>query len=187
MINHLQRTLQDTDIGLAYIYFNYKDAEQQSVTNLVASLVHQLVPRNSNLANDLASLYEIHITKDTRPSRNDYIQLLKAAVAAFNKVFIIIDALDECVEDDGTRQDLVEELLKLQLHACLLVTSRDLRSIQRQLRSATRVEVQASDGDIRKYLSERISNSEKIGMYVKSDPDLHGVIVNTITNKAREM
>ncbi len=187
MINHLQKSLVDTNIGIAYIYCNYKEAGQQSLTNLIASLVHQLVRRDSVLASDLASLYESHITKDTRPSRDEYAQLLQVAAASFTKVFIIIDALDECVENDGTRQDLLEELRKLQLKACLLVTSRDLPSIQRQLRSATRLEIQASDDDIMTYLCERISSSEKISMYVKRDPGLHEVIVKTITGKARGM
>lgn len=187
MISHLQKSLADTNIGIAYIYCNYKEAGQQSLTNLIGSLVHQLVPRDSILASDLASLYEFHITKNTRPSRDEYAQLLQVAAASFTKVFIIIDALDECVDNDGTRQDLLEELRKLQLKVCLLVTSRDLPSIQRQLRSAIRLEIQASDDDVMRYLSERIANSEKISMYVKRDPDLHEVIVRTITEKARGM
>ena len=179
--------LVDTNIGIAYIYCSYKDFEQQSLTNLIASLVHQLVSRDSVLASDIAALYEVHITKDTRPSMDEYTQLLQVAAAAFSKVLIVIDALDECIENDGTRQRLLEELHKLESKVCILITSRDLPSIQRQLGSASRLEIAASDYDIINYLDERIRTSEKIGAYVKRDPDLHEAIIKMITNKARGM
>ena len=147
----------------------------------------QLVPHNSNLASDTATLYEIHITKDTRPSVDEYTQLLQYVVATFSKVLIIIDALDECVENNGTRQGLLEVSRTLKSKACLMITSRDLPSIKRQLQSASRLEIEASDHDITRYLAERVCNSERIGMYVKRDPELHELILKTITNRARGM
>ena len=187
IINHLQKQLEDMNVGVAYIYCSYKEAEQQTLPNLLASLVHQLIPRNSILKGDLVALYEIHMIKDTRPSIDDYTILLQAAVAALSKVLIIIDALDECIDQDGTRQILLDELRKLQSKACLLITSRDLPSIQRQLRNATRLDIESSGIDIMNYLDEQVRNSDSIGLYVKKYPELHGLIVKTITNKARGM
>ena len=187
MISHLQMKLKDMDIGIAFVYCAYKEAEQQSPTNLLTSLVHQLVPRHSIVAGDLAALYETHMPKVTRPSINEYTVLLQAAVAGFSKVLIVIDALDECADHDRTRQGLLEELRKLQSKACLLITSRDLPSIQRQLHSASRVDIEASDNDIRKYLDDRIRKSEKIRLYVKKHSGLHGLIVKMIKKEARGM
>ena len=150
-------------------------------------MVHQLVPHNSILAAELVSSYETHAVKNTRPSTDEYAVLLQTAVAAFSKVLIVIDALDECIDDDGTRQGLLKELYKLESKACLLITSRDLPSIQRRLHGAGRLDIESSNNDIRNYLDEQIRNSERIGLYVKKHPDLHELIVKTITNKARGM
>lgn len=133
------------------------------------------------------SLYEAHTLSQTRPSITEYLNLLRLAVHRYSKVLIVIDALDECNEIDGTRRALISELHKLRPQLSLLVTSRDIPNIQRQLQDAARLEIQANDEDIRNYIKERISSSDRLSMYVKKDSRLHEFIIDTVTKNAKGM
>ncbi|MCJ1464603.1 hypothetical protein MMC07_003216 [Pseudocyphellaria aurata] len=184
IINHIQKSIPP-NIGLAYIYFNYKEVEKQTFENLAANLVHQLLIQRSLLPTELRSLYEAHPLKRKRPSITDYLDLLQLAVHEYKKVLVVIDALDECNETG--RRALIPELHKLRPRLNLLVTSRDLPNLQRQLQGAARLEIQASDEDIKNHIEERISTSDRLSMYIKKDPRLHELMIDTVTESAKGM
>jgi hypothetical protein len=150
-------------------------------------LLHQLVLHRPLLIDRLVSLYESHRFSQKRLSINDYAQLLQSSVQTYNRVYFIIDALDECSEANGTRKALLAELQKLQPAANILFTSRYIPSIERLLQDAARIEIQASYEDIKNYVEERISNSERIAKYVKKSPDLQDKILKVVSEKAKGM
>jgi len=41
-VDHLWKHVQDEDIGVAYIYYNYKSQTDQKATNLAATILKQL-------------------------------------------------------------------------------------------------------------------------------------------------
>ena len=174
-------------MALAFIYFNYKDSDGHTLANLFSSLVHQLLLLHGQVPAELAELYERYNSKGMRPSVHELTSLLRAAVKAFTKTLVVIDALDECPEKDGVREILISELLSLQPQVQLLVTSRTIPMIERQLENARRIDIQASDEDIKTYISERIRSSGKMKGYFEKDPDLRDKITQTIVSKAGGM
>jgi hypothetical protein len=112
--------------------------------------------------------------------------LLQYEVSSFSKVFVVIDALDECLENDGTRESLIAEIKKLQPSIHLLVTSRHIASIEREFEKAARLEILANDEDIRRYLGGRIERG-RLKLHIRADPTLKHVIVNTLVGNARGM
>lgn len=161
--------------------------EKQTLENLVASLLHQLVLHRPLFLDRLVSLYKSHYFSQKRPSINDYAQLLQSSVQSYSRVYFIIDALDECSEANGTRKALLAELQKLQPAVNILLTSRHIPSIERLLQDAARIEIQASREDIKNYVEERISNCERIAKYVKNNPDLQNKILQNVSEKAKGM
>jgi hypothetical protein len=153
----------------------------------MACLLQQLVLQKSVIPGELKALYESHIPKKTRPPLDEYSKLLQAAVGGFSKVLIIIDALDECPVTEGARDTLLAETRKLQPRACLLVTSRDIPNIKRELQGAYHLEIRASGEDIKGYLKQRISSSCDLMDHIKEDPKLYGNIIRTIVDKAQGM
>lgn len=136
---------------------------------------------------ELVALYSDYRARQTRPSISQYMELLQSAVRSYEKVLIVIDALDECVEVDGTRKAVLNALQKLEPKVNLLVTSRDMSSIQQQLGSATRLDIQASDDDIRLYIEDRISNSDRLSIYLEKDPNLRNSMNESIIRNAKGM
>ena len=185
-MDYLKHTFQREDVGIACIYCSYKEPHEQTTTNLIASLVQQLVQRRRIVPEDVSYVYKCHIRTQTRPSLREWSDLLQSQVHSFSKVFFIIDALDECIESNGTRESLIAEIQKLQPSIHLLVTSRHIASIEREFEKAARLEILANDEDVRRYLEGRIE-SGRLKLHVRADPTLRDVIISTLVEKARGM
>lgn len=188
MIHHLQESRKlRPDVALAFIYFNYKESDGHNLVNILASLIHQICRLQGRLPAELIDLFEKHNAKSTRPSVHELSSLLRAAVGGFSKTLIVLDALDECPEKDGMREHFITELLGLQPQVQLLVTSRIIPMIERQLADAKRVDIRASDEDIKTYLLERMNSSGKMKGYFDKDQELRSKITGTIIGKAGGM
>src|SRR5436190_22738138 len=185
IIDSLQKNRENPDTGVAYIYCNYKDVSRQTPANLIASLLHQLVLQKPILQGELTVLHKHHIRNKTRPTLGECTKLLQAAADCFSKVRIVIDALDECPEANQARQSLMEEIGKLD-RVSVLVTSRSI-PIEGELRNATRLDVRADDLDIKNYLDERMSRSDRIKKFAERDSTLYDAIKHGILEKAKGM
>lgn len=133
------------------------------------------------------SLYRHHNQKQTRPTLDELSKLLQLEVCRLLKVFILIDALDECPESNSTRDSFVAEIRKLQPITHLLVTSRHISTIEREFERAARVEIHATDEDIGRYIESRIKGDRQLIRYIQKDPALQGTIINTIVEKTKGM
>ena len=169
-----------------YVYCNYKDVEKQTVTSLLSCLIRQLlIQKPHSVLREAAALYESHHSAGTPPSVVDYIKVLEAAASRLATLYTVIDALDECSDEHGGRKTLISELSRLKLR--LLVTSRDLPSIRRQLQTAIHLDVCAREDDILNYINTRIDNSEQLSAHVTKDRQLRDVIRTTVASRAGGM
>ena len=134
---------------------------------------------------ELTASYEAHGSGATRPSHAECTQLLRTVASRCAKVFLVIDAFDEYPEE--YRHQLVEELQNLEPKVNMMITSRDLPTIERQLSEAARLDVQARNDDILGYLRGRIASSERLKSHVKKDPTLCNLISTSIASSAGAM
>ena len=137
------------------------------------------------MSTELIASYEANGFGATRPSHAECTQLLKSVVGRCAKVFLVIDAFDEYPEE--WRSQLVNELQNLQPKVNMMITSRDLPTIERQLSKAIRLAVQARSDDILLYLRERITGSERLSSHGERDPNLCNLIATTIAARAKGM
>jgi hypothetical protein len=97
VIEHLcERFQNDPSVGIGYIYCNFRRRDEQKAEDLLANLLKQLAQGQSALPESVKSLYESHKNKQTRPSFDRISRTLRSVAANFSKVFIIMDAIDEC-------------------------------------------------------------------------------------------
>jgi hypothetical protein len=82
----------------------------------------------------------------------------------------VVDALDECSESDGTRQEFLAEARKLPLSASLLVTSRPLATIERDFGNEGLLEISASKADVRSYVDSRLLKERRLVLNIRSEP-----------------
>jgi hypothetical protein len=151
--------------------------------------LQQLIHRQSIISDEVRDVYKAHISKKTHPSLKEYSTLLQSELRAFSKVFIVIDALDECPEFDETRSNLLHEVQKLQPKLRLLITSRPQISadIERSFVDAARLDIYANPEDIKMYIEGRIQKDVRLKNNVDEDPSLKDDIIETIVKKAEGM
>jgi hypothetical protein len=144
----------DTDIGIAYLYCDFRQQDQQKAQDLLAGLLKQLSQCPSSLPEKVNSLYNQHKPRQTRPLLHEISEALRSVVAIYSRVFIIIDAIDECQEAGGNRARFLKEIFNLQTSckANVFATSRFVPDIMEKFDGHLSLEIRASEEDIQRYL-----------------------------------
>lgn len=162
VIHHLYNTFRhDSKIGIAYVYCNFRQQHEQKSTDLVLSLLKQLVQEQSSLPGCVQGLYSHHRLKRTRPSRDEILRALHSVVISYSRVFIIVDALDECQAFNEGRKMFLSDVFTLQAKTTgvnLFATSRFIQDIENQFQGSLRIQIRATDTDVAKYLDGKLQN-----------------------------
>jgi hypothetical protein len=161
-IEHLCRTAQ-ADVGLAYLFCNYKSQADQSIHGLLSALLKQLVQSRIDIAAPVTHLYDHHSKHKSRPSLDEIFAALSTICSNHASVYFVVDALDECSDQDSTRSRLVEKLRDLQTktNVRLLFTSRFLPEITEKFQSDTILEIRASEEDVKRFVAGQIPRLPK--------------------------
>lgn len=187
MIDILHQLRAHAGVGVAYVYCSYKEQYRQSPTNLIASLLLQLVLQHKDVSADLLALYNKHYLNRTRPLLREYVSLLQDLINKFPKAYIVIDGLDECPESNETRRNFLAGIQSIRSQTCTFITSRDLPNLRLELQDATRVLLEPHDRDIRNYLEQRLHKWTLLKPHLKKDPELFEKIINAIILRAKGM
>ena len=187
MTEHIEQTLiHDQSAAVACVYCNYKDKLVQTPANLLANVWMQIRGKG-RLAPEMEELYASAATKgsSTRPRLDDIIKILKAEVDRYAKVYVVIDALDEC--EPAYRIRLLTELKALQPKMKLMVTSRFFDAFGADMGIDTDVEIRATDDDIKRFVQERVSTTPRLVRWIAADPSLQAMIETKVTEAAQNM
>ncbi|KAF3903201.1 Ankyrin-1 [Dactylellina cionopaga] len=95
----------------------------------------------------------------------------------FSKVYIVVDALDECDDNNNTRSSLIYTLQNLDSRVQLVFTSRPLEDI---LLDAVQFQVSAQEDDMRKYLRARVKEEHRLVKLCADNEGLEDEILDKI-------
>ena len=186
VINKLITDFQDNgDIGIAYLYCNFQWKNRQSARDLLSSVLRQLAQGRSSLPQSLKSLYGRHRNMKTRPSFDEISNTLHTVASEYTRIFVVIDALDECQAFGGCRDRVLEEMFTLQARceASLFATSRDIPEITVRFNESMRVEIRAKKEDVRQYIEGQIDHHmPRLLKEIKKFPQLKEEIITGITD-----
>lgn len=152
------RFSKDQNIGLAYIYCNFRRQDEQKAEDLLSSLLKQLAQEWPFLPDSVQSLYVKHKDKRTRPLFDEISKTLQAVATMYSRVFIIVDALDECRSSDGDRERFLSNIFNFQdkVQANVFATSRPIPEISAKFCGSLSLEIRAIDEDVQTYLASQI-------------------------------
>lgn len=137
-------------------------------------------------------LQEFHDKTDKKkPGQTELEKILYAAVASFDRVYCYLDALDECPEENGARQRIlegVERLLRHMPNVHLITTSRNKLGIrafmERMDFRSVCLTSQVVDPDIRLYVLKQLSFVPKLA---RLDPKTKQLVEEALTSRASGM
>lgn len=134
---------------------------------------------------ETAKSYYLSNSKEKKPPEPQFIQdLLQAEIGRYGRVFIIIDALDECSDKNNERNVLLTELQKLlalPAKVQLLFTSRPSISILSHFPNCKTLPISAREEDIKHYVRSKLPHLHD---FVQRDPILQEEIIDGIVQTA---
>jgi hypothetical protein len=181
-----EKTFSNQKTGIAFLYCSYGRREEQKAVNLLSAFLKQLVQEQPLIPEHLKALYDNHVKHRTRPSIDEVSKSLHSIIESYSQVFVVVDALDECRDDDGTRKKLLSEIrsLQSQSNVKMMATSRFIPEIEREFEADSRLEVRAIDEDVEQYLDGQMS---RLRGFVIRSPTLPQLIKTNITKAADGM
>ena len=183
---------------MAFYYFDFRDVKKQDCYGLVSSLVSQLSAESDSCYNVLSDLY----SDNGRGMRKPDIGALKKCLADMlslpgqDPIYIIVDALDECPNLQGTptaRENVLEfikEIANMKLpNVNLCVTSRPEMDIRFVLEPLTTLKISLHDEigqkkDITEYINSIVRSDVNMRRWRDEDKQL---IVDTLSDKSDGM
>ncbi|KAL2170616.1 hypothetical protein VTG60DRAFT_4629 [Thermothelomyces hinnuleus] len=165
------------------MYCNFRRQTEQRVEDLVVNLLKQLTRGLPVFPAVVKDLYTKHGSGRTRLSLSGLVRTFASAAALYEeRVFIVVDAVDECREADGCRSNVLSALLGLQSvsgsRVSLFATSRPgFSDIVETFEEHPSLEIVASQQDIERYLHGHMG---ELGRVVARRQDLQQEIVAVI-------
>ncbi|CAG9956662.1 unnamed protein product [Clonostachys rosea f. rosea IK726] len=156
VINHISSKFNsDAKIGIAYIYCSYQQQTEQATGKLLASVLRQLTQCVRPLPESLKNLYSMHGMKQTRPSEKELLEALRFVIPSYSRVFLVIDALDECQTPNNRIVNFLDKLVEFQRKygINIFATSRYIPHIINYFGSRASLEIRARKEDITRYVN----------------------------------
>lgn len=153
----LDRSRKAGDV-VAYVYCDYRDHALQTTVNIVGGMLKQLLLPLPELPREIIDMYEKARQRQGAPLElSDAVAMLFLTCKTFNRVYLCLDALDEC-------KDITQLLRSLQATPTsirLFTTGR--KHIQTTVRhyfdKAGTIPIEAKEGDIRAFIRAKIHES----------------------------
>ncbi|KAK4243163.1 ankyrin repeat-containing domain protein [Corynascus novoguineensis] len=176
------RFRNDVHVGIAYIYCNFRRQADQKVEDLLSNLIRQLSQDQSPIPECLRALYDKHKSK-TRPSFDELARVLQTVANLFSRIFIVVDALDECRLSDGSRSKFLTEIFALQnkTGANIFATSRFIRDVTKRFENTLSLEIRAQPEDVQRYIN---GNMDHLPTCITQRPDLCQELITKIVKAA---
>lgn len=189
MVEFLEKDLHPQGIGFAFIYCDHKSNQSQDTRYFLAAIVRQIVERRQVIPDIIYTLYEDHCGKGTSPTTTEYLHSLQSLAKDYSEVYIVIDALDECIDKTGQLiwSDLLTKLKDSVPNLRLLYTSRDIDDVAGILSKSSVIDVRASDEDLETYIREQLRTQNTLLQFCKQDPTLESKVLRRVVEKADGM
>ena len=188
VVQDIQSIAKKGSNGLAYFYCDVSDTKKRNINDILSSLVVHLLswkPSNRSL---LDRAHENCMTGLSLPSDDNLQEALRELISSFETTFILIDALDECL-DCGEVLEFIKILHGWGLWQChLLATSRKEQKIVKSMVAISPLEIDMSqmpiNDDIVKYIDFTLTSCPELEEW---GPEEKVLIRNFLSEKAKGM
>ncbi|MCJ1392977.1 hypothetical protein MMC18_005849 [Xylographa bjoerkii] len=192
VLDHLTESSGSNKSGIAYVYCDYDDQNNQTLRNILGCILKQLAMQCTTLPDFVAELYPKDMCNPVNIEPELFWKILEQFNDKFPRTFLIIDALDELENDKlRTRRNLMRMMSMSQESKSdvrIFTTSRShLGDINNVLGDFSKLLIEAHDSDMRSFLSQRIEASEDLEDMIDNDEDFKEEIIRTLLDKANKL
>ena len=156
------------DTCYAYYYFDFNDAAKRKPHSMVSSLLAILGCSMESQPQCIRDLHDKHLSGQQEPSFNDVVSALVSVLQGRPKVYILLDALDECSEHEKLLKCIctIESTCK---NVNIFVSSRREYNITEALVDRVKYDIDmttaAVDADIELFVRNFLSTDRALGKW----------------------
>ncbi|KAI1774254.1 heterokaryon incompatibility protein-domain-containing protein [Hypoxylon cercidicola] len=187
VIRHLREKFrQQRHVTVACIYCIDEKQEEQTADSLLRCVLRQIVQGRHDVHESVQCLYKDFAQSMSRPTIENLSETLSSLIkGGLLKLFVIIDALDECPSYE--RDQLLKEMFRLQkdCKARILVTAQPIPGIEKRFSQSTRLEIAPPQQEIQNYIE--VAAKKVLEPEFTNDKALMDEIMYTIAKAADGM
>jgi hypothetical protein len=187
IIDTLFDKFPETSTATIHLYLNYKDGSEQTAEKLTASLLKQLIHQDLPLSDEVQRLFETYSQTQALPPLSALVSALHAQMNQFSRVFVVVDALDECSDDESARNEFLDALKSLPDCVKWLVTSRRIYSIEEEVGDSPVLDIAAANEDVEAYIKGRMERERNLRKVLGKHEALRELVVETILGQVDGM
>ena len=173
----------DCFVGTAGVYCSYQNSD--SASNIMGSILRQLCDPLEQLP---------VAAQESAKDSSDMVQKIISLFSLYGKLYLVIDALDECSDSNSLlkqTQKLLEAAKEGQSNTELhiLITGRHNATLElhRYLIPDARLDISSDESDVRVYLQQDIRKHSQLSKWVLEDGDFEKLVVESILTKLSGM
>ncbi|KAI0203100.1 hypothetical protein F4808DRAFT_52007 [Astrocystis sublimbata] len=185
VVDYLQGLVQkERETGLTYIFCDFRRRIQEP-TALLANIWTQLILQRDLSKTEVEQLHNDLYGRKIKLTATQINGLVEKEFTdgKFQRMFVVIDALDEC--NEAQREALLVHVSRLYPWANVLITSRVLSSDVERFADVRVLDIVSSNVDMHAYITTRIKTSRKLAENVKRRQGLESEIVQLVVERAR--
>lgn len=157
-----------TQHSACYYYFDFQDAEKTRHETLIRTILHHMALQSPKCLKLLHSLFQRCRDGSQQPSHTQLLGTLQAMLEMTPSTYIVIDALDECV-DRVDLLSLIEQILDWKGGVHVFATSRKERDIEEALGVCATYQTDFGnddvDADIQLHIRRQIQDDPKLAAW----------------------
>ncbi|TQN66287.1 Ankyrin-2, partial [Colletotrichum shisoi] len=141
-------------IPCIYVYFNHGQHQDHCLTRLLCTLILQRLHGTNHVSPKIQEAHGAWKSNQQTPCERDYLKMLKSQAKSFERIFFVVDALDECLDDTETNtlNSFLEACQELPDNFRLLFTSRPVPKLAALIKPGCELPITANDDEINSYL-----------------------------------
>jgi len=189
VVDALCDKFREKNIAITYFYVDFAEREDQSPTNILGSLLKQIVDGLERVPEEISLMLQHHrrVAYGRGPRVSEIVKMLQTTTS-LQPTFICVDALDECGEGHRPKiLDSLRQVLEKSPNTRIFLTGRrHIKSeVERHLGARVAVlSIKPSNGDIVGYIRMRLSKDTAPDA---TGGNLEGEIVKSIFENIPEM
>jgi len=188
VVDRLCDKAEEQNIAVACFYVDFAAREEQSPTNMLGSLLRQIVAGLGRIPEEIREAFQNNkkVIGGRGPRVPEIVKMLQT-VTSLQRTFICVDALDECVEGHQPEVlDSLRQILEKSSSTKIFLTAR--RHIQGEMErhlgpGAATLSIKPSSNDIAEYIRIRLSKDR---CRDAMDDSLEAEIIKSITKNIPE-
>ncbi|KAF3008266.1 hypothetical protein E8E14_001935 [Neopestalotiopsis sp. 37M] len=187
----LQQAATGSKVGVAFFFCDYKNPETWDTTNILGAIATQLAWQNESAFAKLKGYHDKikpRLGTQLRPDPEDLHEVISEESEAFDKLFLVIDGLDECGDNAERVSKALLDLTQDVPNLSSAFFSRDEAGIRDILQDHfDQISIAAHSEDISLYVGAELEKRIELGHLRIFDTTLKDEILSRLTSGAQGM